>query len=155
PLQTRALVRACGFVFDHAHSRTIARRIDVTAHDAAIVMPMTFDELVTMRYATGILRPWPREIRFSVRAVTFVIAFVELVLMDLRRARSYRHVRRAVAGTRLATKLPSYDGLALVRCAVRDAGIFYFKKAHCLQRSAAVTRMLRRRGYDVQMVVGC
>jgi hypothetical protein len=37
---------------------------------------------------------------------------------------------------------------------VRDAATFYFKSVRCLQRSAAVTRMLRRRGVSAELVIG-
>lgn len=34
------------------------------------------------------------------------------------------------------------------------ACVFYFKRVHCLQRSAATTVLLRRHGWDAEMVTG-
>jgi hypothetical protein len=38
---------------------------------------------------------------------------------------------------------------------MRTACLYYFKPAMCLQRSAVVTRLLRRRGIAAQLVIGC
>ncbi len=48
----------------------------------------------------------------------------------------------------------SNDALTLVRVAVRDACVFYPKQVHCLQRSAVVTSMLRRRGLRARLIIG-
>jgi len=42
-----------------------------------------------------------------------------------------------------------------VLCRASDlACVFYFKRVRCLQRSAATADLLRRRGWDAEMVVG-
>jgi hypothetical protein len=85
----------------------------------------------------------------------FFVAFAELIWLDVCRYFGFRILRRSVARTRVAASRPAYDALDLVRLAVRDACVLYPKPVHCLQRSAVVTRMLRRRGIDAQLVIGC
>jgi hypothetical protein len=48
----------------------------------------------------------------------------------------------------------SVGEVAAIGEAVRDACVVYFKPALCLQRSSAVTRLLRRRGAAAQLVIG-
>jgi hypothetical protein len=79
---------------------------------------------------------------------------IELLWMDVCRSVAFRALRNTVAHTQVSQAAASYDGLALVRVAVRDACIFYPRDAKCLQRSAVVTRMLRRRGLKAQLVIG-
>lgn len=42
-----------------------------------------------------------------------------------------------------------------VRAAADKAGRYYFKHARCLQRSALIACLLRRRGVPATMVIGC
>jgi hypothetical protein len=86
--------------------------------------------------------------------IAFIEAWLALLCLDLRRLQGFRAIRIAVAKTPTAARRTNYDALTLVRVAMRDASIFYFRPVQCLQRSAAVTRMLRRRGIDAQLVIG-
>lgn len=104
---------------------------------------------------TGRLSPWPRSISLVTRARAFVGALATLVWLDICGLAGFRSTQAAVKRVRVARTPTSYDALAVVRVAVRDACVFYIKPVHCLQRSAAVTRMLRRRGVDAQLVIGC
>jgi hypothetical protein len=88
------------------------------------------------------------------RAATFIEAFVELLWLDICGAFGFRHLHSAVARQRTSPGSSQPDALALVRVAVRDACIFYPTPVLCLQRSAAVTRMLRRRGLAADLVIG-
>jgi hypothetical protein len=47
------------------------------------------------------------------------------------------------------------QAIASVCAAVDRAGTYYPKQALCLQRSAVVTCLLRMKGVDAQMVIGC
>jgi hypothetical protein len=100
------------------------------------------------------LTPWPREVPFVVRALTFFAALTDLLWMDICRWYSFRLLRLMVARTPLRSSKPSCDALTLVRVATRDACVAYWRQAPCLQRSAVVTRMLRRRGVAATMVIG-
>lgn len=100
------------------------------------------------------ISPWPSNIPFHVRVLAFLSAELELVWMDLCKVAGYRILRGAVNRVQVAARPASGDALTLVRIAVRDACVFYVKPVRCLQRSAAVTRMLRRRGLAAQLVVG-
>lgn len=100
------------------------------------------------------LASWPADVPLARRAWTFVVAFAELLWMDVCLHLGYATIRRATARVAVAPVDPTAETLQLVRVAVRDACVFYFKRAMCLQRSAVVTRMLRRRGVGAELVVG-
>jgi hypothetical protein len=100
------------------------------------------------------LKPWPREVSRLARTAAFVEAMVELFLVDFCRRLSFRILHGILARTRVAQTNPLPSALTLVRVAVRDACIFYPTSVKCLQRSAAVTRMLRRRGLAARLVIG-
>jgi Transglutaminase-like superfamily len=100
------------------------------------------------------LAPWPKDIPWIVRAWTFAVAWCELLWLDILGLIGFRVMRRFIAETPISPTARSYDVLGLVRFAVRDACIFYFKDVHCLQRSSAVARMLRRRGLPATLVIG-
>ncbi len=100
------------------------------------------------------LTPWPRDISLLRRTATLAAAFGHLLWLDLRLALGYRWMRCTVQQTRTAPRPVNYDALTLVRVAVRDACVFYIKPVACLQRSAAVTRMLRKRGIPAELVIG-
>lgn len=79
---------------------------------------------------------------------------MELLLIDVCGALGFRIIRRIVGCVPIARSQYGYDALAIVRVAVRDACVFYVKPVQCLQRSAVVARMLRRRGLAAQLVIG-
>lgn len=112
-------------------------------------MPFMYSEYTTPRLA-----PWPHDIPLLTRVVTFIGAFAELIWLDLCGAIGFRALHATVTRVPVATGSTHYDALTLVRVAVRDACVFYIKPVHCLQRSAAVTRMLRRRGIPATLVIG-
>ena len=105
-------------------------------------------------HASPRLKPWPTDAPLLTRIIALLSAFGELVWLDLCGYIGFRAVISTVARTPLAARSVSYDALALVRVAVRDACLYYVKPVHCLQRSAAVTRLLRRRGIPAQLVIG-
>jgi len=111
-------------------------------------MPRTPLDFPTVRLA-----PWPRDISLLTRIRAFIEASAELLWLDLCGWYGFRTMHAAVARVPTSTSVP-YDALTLVRVAVRDAAIFYIKPVHCLQRSAVVTRMLRRRGLNARLVIG-
>jgi transglutaminase-like putative cysteine protease len=82
------------------------------------------------------------------------IAWAEIAFLDLVAARSFRAVHRAVAGTPVASPSGPPSDLSAVVDAVKTAGALYFKRVYCLQRAAAVTRLLRRRGIAATLVIG-
>jgi hypothetical protein len=100
------------------------------------------------------LASWPSGIGFLAAAAAFAEAYIELISLTPSGALGFRAVHTAITRTPVATRPVSYDALGLVRAAVRDACIFYPTHVWCLQRSAAVVRMLRRRGLNAQLVIG-
>jgi hypothetical protein len=82
-------------------------------------------------------------------------AWLELLRVDLIQLRGFRATRRAVAGTRRVAVAYDQTTVDDVTTAVRHACLWYFKPIWCLQRSAVMTRLLRRRGVPAEMVVGC
>ncbi len=106
-------------------------------------------------YVSPRLTSWPSDIPLRIRVTAFIGAFAELIWLDLCGLCGFRVLHRTVASRRSARAVRSYDALTLVRVAVRDACLLYVKPVHCLQGSAAVTRMLRRRGVPAQLVIGC
>jgi len=107
-----------------------------------------------LEFAPSRLSPWPRNISRPRRMWAFMSALTDLLLLDVYGLFGFDAVRQAVVRVPFAKTPVSYDALALVRVAVRDACVFYVKPVACLQRSAVVTRMLRRRGVGAQLVVG-
>jgi hypothetical protein len=81
-------------------------------------------------------------------------ALAELAWLDLCGLISFRALYASVSDLPVASRPGANDDLTLIRVAVRDTCIFYFKPVLCLQRSAAVTRMLRRRGVRATLVIG-
>jgi hypothetical protein len=100
------------------------------------------------------MAPWPKEIPFVVRLTALIEAFITLLWLDWLGWLGFRKVHSTIATKRVSAQSAPYDALQLVRVAVRDAAIFYFKPVHCLQRSAAVTHMLRNRGLAATLVIG-
>ncbi len=83
-------------------------------------------------------------------------AFIELLGYDLAHARKgfpgvYESVRKA-RRHRSATESPEI--VTRVCNAVESAACFYWKPVLCLQRAAAITRLLRRHGVAAELVIG-
>src|SRR5690242_4622892 len=85
------------------------------------------------------LTPWPRDIALSTRLWAILQAFLILWCLDLCGVAGFRVLHYVVRRIKVASRPAAYDALSLVRIAMRDACIFYFKPVVCLQRSAAVT----------------
>jgi hypothetical protein len=88
------------------------------------------------------------------------MAFGELLYLDVIGLRGFHAVKHCVSQSKQRKQLPPptpppASTVASVVSAMKLACAFYFKKPQCLQRSAVVTRMLRRQGIDAQMVIGC
>lgn len=78
-----------------------------------------------------------------------VLAYLELIM----RFRGFRVLHRLVGGQRILNANSSWSSAQVCR-AVDFACAFYFKQVLCLQRSAATTLVLRRHGYEAQLVIG-
>jgi len=81
-------------------------------------------------------------------------AYWKLIVFDLYVASGnfaalYRKVRKYPVGNR-----PEAPGAEQICAAVDIACIWYWKKALCLQRSAATTCLLKQYGVTAQMVIG-
>jgi hypothetical protein len=84
-----------------------------------------------------------------------VRAWVELLYIDLLLFVGFQTVQRNVSRTPTRTTSKTTVDVRKIVDAVVRASVWYFKPAKCLQRSAAVTRLLRRQGVPAQLVVGC
>lgn len=82
-------------------------------------------------------------------------AWAELVYMDLVGVLGFRALHRVVKATPTRRVNTSHNSEVEIVRAMRTACLFYFKPAMCLQRSAVVTRLLRRRGIAAELVIGC
>jgi Transglutaminase-like superfamily len=78
------------------------------------------------------------------------LAFFDAYLATGDFARLYSRVRNCPIDTRE----PQADAIDRICSAVDMASIWYWKEVLCLQRSAATTCLLRRRGVAAQMVIG-
>lgn len=87
-------------------------------------------------------------------AYLVAVAWTELLYVDLVQLGGFKAVRRIVhcTSTRKISVDPSH--VQGVVDAVRVACALYIRPALCLQRSAAVTRLLRRRGIAADLVIG-
>lgn len=90
------------------------------------------------------------------RALWFLLAYVSLIGTDvlLRLGgfdRFHRTMRRWPTRTARVTDAAE---VARIRAAVDHASGFYFKRAWCLQRSAATACLLRLRGFPAQLSIG-
>lgn len=88
------------------------------------------------------------------RLLFAVLAYSEFLVLDVVGFGGFSRVHTVVKRTATAKRAPSPQAVDNVVRAVRDAATLYFKSVRCLQRSAAVTRMLRRRGVAAEMVIG-
>ncbi len=80
-------------------------------------------------------------------------ALAELVVVDTVGLAGFKALHRLVRTTHTARASRPVDPVT-VQTALRRAAVLYFKQTHCLQRSVVLTRMLRRRGVNAQMVIG-
>lgn len=88
-------------------------------------------------------------------AILIMSAFVELIRADVQLARGkfgllYEKVRSLPLSKNCLEPGTCQD----ICDAVDLACVFYFKEVRCLQRSAATTTLLRKRGFSAQMVIG-
>jgi hypothetical protein len=84
-----------------------------------------------------------------------VQAWTELLYLDCVGLLGFRALKQVVAAQPRGTALAETATIAAVDEAVRTAIVAYVKPVMCLQRSAAVTRLLRRRGIPAEVVIGC
>jgi hypothetical protein len=90
-------------------------------------------------------------------------AWAELIYVDFVTLFGFRRIKNIVgrpvspAPSRngMPSGVPENDTVTAVVDAVRLARVFYIKPVWCLQHSAAVTRLLRRRGVAADLVIGC
>lgn len=83
-----------------------------------------------------------------------VEAWTQLLYVDVRGA-SLDALHRLIRCTPVREIAPSQTTVEVVVRAVQTACVLYGKHAYCLQRSAVVTRLLRRRGVPAELVIGC
>jgi hypothetical protein len=72
----------------------------------------------------------------------------------LMRFRGFQRVHAAVRGQRLRASVEGQVGDRDLSHAIDLACVLYFKRALCLQRSAAAAVLLRRHGWKAEMVIG-
>jgi hypothetical protein len=83
---------------------------------------------------------------------SWLLLFRFEIVMHLRDLRTlHRLVERQRVNSAVSPCGPSSEELCH---AVDLACVFYFKPVLCLQRSAATTLLLRRHGWDAEMVIG-
>jgi hypothetical protein len=86
--------------------------------------------------------------------MTVLAAFRELLWLEVQlRSRGFNRVYQAVrnSGVRQFSQNENYSEICR---AVDIACVLYFKEVPCLQRSAAVVRLLRKRGINAELVIG-
>lgn len=81
-------------------------------------------------------------------------AWMELLFVDMTGLRGFCALKRLVTRKTLIARRADAAVVAEVIGAVNCACAWYFRAPKCLQRSAAVTRMLRSRGVPAEMLVG-
>jgi hypothetical protein len=82
-------------------------------------------------------------------------AYFKLIHFDLYLTRgNFTALHNKVRCYPVASKAPSRYTVEQICHAVDMASIWYWKKALCLQRSAATTCLLKRHGIPAQMVIG-
>lgn len=96
--------------------------------------------------------PIPAVPRLAILKAFSALAFVDVTL----RVRGYRHLRRQLVQMTPVTPTSSAEqAQAETLAAVDRAAVFYPRRAMCLQRSAVLTWLLRRRGIQAQLIIGC
>jgi hypothetical protein len=82
-------------------------------------------------------------------------SWIWLIYFDfLMRFYSFEAVHTAVVGQQVFPSHRQQTSEGEICHAIDLACVFYFKKILCLQRSAATTVLLRRHGWNAQMVLG-
>jgi hypothetical protein len=82
-------------------------------------------------------------------------AYLKLIYFDFYLARrNFSALYNKVRTYPVAKKSPSPDTVARTCYAMDMACIWYWKEALCLQRSAALTCLMRQHGVNAQMVIG-
>jgi hypothetical protein len=89
------------------------------------------------------------------RSLLVVSALLEFARLDLAAWRGFGFLKRAVVNQRVADADLSAADTERIIAAVHAACAFYVRPAKCLLRSAALTRLLRRRGVKANLVIGC
>lgn len=82
-------------------------------------------------------------------------AWTELLYFDLVKFFGFQAIRRAVRRTKTRAVASDPEQATQIVEAMRTACVLYAKPALCLQRSVAVTRLLRKRGIPADLVIGC
>ena len=84
----------------------------------------------------------------------FRMAFGEFLRYDIvSRLFGFRRIHRELTG--LAVSRPiQCTGVEQICSAIDWATAFYWKPVHCLQRSVATVRLLRRHGWEGRLVIG-
>ncbi len=104
----------------------------------------------------GLAEPGPQRFALLWRPIWFLLSFASLLCIDLMlRLRGFERFHHTLR--RWPTRAPRrVDARAVSRicAAVDQAAGFYFKRAWCLQRSAATTCLLRLRGFPAHLVIG-
>lgn len=82
-------------------------------------------------------------------------AWFQLFYLDLVWLRGFKAIRDVLPSRPAAPSLPPpEETVTAVIDAVNTARVIYLKPTQCLQTSAAVTRLLRSRGVDAELVIG-
>jgi hypothetical protein len=98
----------------------------------------------------------PERFALGWRGLWFLLACASLIGADvLLRLRGFDHFHRVIRRwpTRSARVTDAAD-VARIRAAVDQASGFYFKRAWCLQRSAATACLLRLWGFPARLIIG-
>lgn len=82
-------------------------------------------------------------------------AWVELLYLDVVGLRGFSAVHQCVSRTRPRAVEATPETITAIVESTKTAIALYFKGAQCLQRSAVVTRLLRRHGVKADMMIGC
>ena len=80
--------------------------------------------------------------------------FLLLYFDGLMHFRGFRHIHAAVREHKVRVAAKGQWTLSELSHAIDLACVFYFKRVLCLQRSAAATMLLRRHGWNAEMVIG-
>lgn len=89
------------------------------------------------------------------RTLLVVQAWAELLYVDVVGMRGFRALKQFIARTPTRPVAPAPTAIPAVVEAMKTASTLYVKGPLCLQRSAVVTRLLRRQGVPAHLVIGC
>jgi Transglutaminase-like superfamily len=79
-----------------------------------------------------------------------LLLYFEIVLAF----RSFKSLHEIVRKKKVRASDPTFSSSPMLCRAVDLACVFYFKRVMCLQRSAATTLLMRRHGWEADMVIG-